>query len=314
MREIKDMFKYCEKCEDKHKRKICECQYPEVNRFIEALNFVYEKNFKLASCPDEDEDEDDVNTVDLRFVDEFSEENLYIEVKEVKMGYNEEVNIGEEIGQVSIGDCISIAKNSIDESKNEILDKCIIEIPKIQIDKKDYLPFINEFTEFLDKNIEDNFEGKLLFSFKRSSRNNEKIKIKISFKDSYANRISDKLLYAYNSVGKTFNEVFDDITKTDEIISKINRNLNKTKNTENKFPCNSGKRILLHIMRFPIGEELFFNVAVLKGYLHELKSIKNIENSSYESIDESYLLYYFDDYASYENNQLKYYGKKCFYV
>ncbi|MEW9992386.1 hypothetical protein [Clostridium butyricum] len=295
------MFDYCEKCVNKHKRKICECQYPEVNRFIEALNFVYEKNFILNSCPDEDKN--DVNTVDLKFVDDLSKENLYIEVKEIKMGYDTDESIGEENGQVSIGDCIGIATYSIKEYKNKILDKYMIDIPRVQIDKKDCESFISNFTEFLDKNIEDNMEEELVFSFKRDRRNNEEIKIKISLKNDESNVISDELLYAYNSNQKTIEEVFDDVTKTDEIIAKINYNFTKTEEMENKFPTNKGKRILLHILRFPIGEEIFFNVAILKGYLHQLKSIKNIEKNKYKSIDESYLLYYFNDYFYYPNNQ-----------
>jgi len=302
------MFSYCEKCIDKHKGKICECQYNEVNKFIETLNIVYEKNFKLSSCPDEDEN--DINTVDLKFVDESSKESLYIEVKEVKIGYNANADIGEENGQFLIRYLISIAGDKLDESKNKILDKCIIDIPRLQIDQKDYLRFTYEVFEFLDKNIEDVEKGNLNFIFKRDNRK-EEINIGIALKDEDENKIGDTLLFAVDTKHKTIEEEFYDVTKTDEIISKINYNFRKTKEVDDKFPNNKGKRILLNILRFPSGDDMFFNIAILeKRYLNELiTSVENIENDLYKSIDECYLLYHFDDFFNWEDNQIKDEGK-----
>ena len=219
------MFSYCEKCINKHKGKICECKYSEVNKFINTINSVYKKNFELSSCPDEDEN--DVNTVDLKFFDELVKESLYIEVKEVKIGYDTNEDIGEENGQFLVRDLISSASDKLDESKNKILNKCIIDIPKLQIDKKEYSHFVNEVFEFIDKNIEDVDSEGLNFVFKRKNRK-EEINIRIALKNDDENRLGDGLLFAIDTKHKTIEKEFYDVTEIDEIISKVDYNLRKT--------------------------------------------------------------------------------------
>ncbi len=311
------MFNYCEKCVSKHKTKICECQYNEVNKFIKTLNIIYQKNFKLTSCPDEDEN--DINTVDLKFVDKLSKKNIYIEVKEVKLGYNEGSDIGEEKGQFLIRYLIAVASERLDELKNKILDKCIINIPRLQIDSKDYLRFTNEIYAFLAQNIELVKKGELNFVFKRSNDRRDEIIIKITLKNDDENRIGDKLLFAIDTKEKTIENEFYDVTKIDDIISKINYNLKNTECVENKYPKNNGKRILLNILRFPSGGDMFFNTAILeKRYLNELiTSVESMESNTYESVDECYLLYDFEDFFNFANSKIKDEGNvflciKCF--
>lgn len=302
------MFNYCKKCVDKHKGKISECQYNEVNNFIQILNIVYDKKYELIGCPDEDEN--DVNTVDLKYFDESSKESLYIEVKEVKIGYKANSDIGEENGQFLIRYLIAIASERLDEFKNKILDRCIIDIPRLQIDKIDYLRFTYEIFEFLDKNIQEVEKGALNFDFKRESRKDQ-ISIKIALKNEEENKIGDMLLFALDTKHKTIEEEFYDVTQTHEIISKINYNLKNTEEVKDKYPKNKGKKILLNILRFPSADDMFFNAAILeKRYLNDLiTSVESIEDKLYKSIDECYLLYHFEDFFNWENNQRKDEGK-----
>ncbi len=299
------MFEYCNNCIKKHKNSICECQYDEVNRFIEILNFKYNKKYQLVSCPDEDNNS--INTVDLQFCDELSRENLYIEIKEIKIGYdNNNINIAEEKGQFSIGNAIAVASYDIDESKNSILNKCMIDIPKIQMNKNDYFKFIGEFKDFFNKKIEFVNNGALNFSFRKCSRDEDEINLKISLKDEGVNRINgDTLMYLYDTKGNTSEEIFNSVTDINDLGLKIERNIHKTKSSKNKFPINNGKRILLNVLRFPPMNEMFFNVALVRGYFEKIKNVKNIINNKCNSIDENYLLYYFDDFVYLDESVIK---------
>ena len=283
-------------------------KYSDDNKSNNTINSVYKKNFELSSCPDEDEN--DVNTVDLKFFDELVKESLYIEVKEVKIGYDTNEDIGEENGQFLVRDLISSASDKLDESKNKILNKCIIDIPKLQIDNKEYSHFVNEVFEFIDKNIEDVDSEGLNFVFKRKNRK-EEINIRIALKNDDENRLGDGLLFAIDTKHKTIEKEFYDVTDIDEIISKVDYNLRKTEEVGDKFPDSKGKRILLNILRFPSGDDIFFNTAILqKTYLNKLiTSIENIGTDIFQSIDECYLLYHFEDFFNWEDNYLKNEGK-----
>lgn len=300
------MFKYCDSCIKKHKNKTCECKYNEVNRFIELINMWNGRNFILKSCPDEDRE--DIYTVDLKFVDENLGENIYIEVKEVKIGYGSKGYIGKENGQITLGNCINLAIDTLEEYKRKIMNKYIIYIPKTHIDTEEQQDFINKFTDFLNGKTLDNKCDNMNFSFIRS-RNKEEINIRIFIKDESINKLTPNLAYTYDSEPRLISQIYNNINNFDKFVDGINRNFIKTEEVNNKFPKNDGKRVLLNILRFPYGEEIFFNTFLYENF-YKLENIKdNIEINKYKSIDESYLLYYFEDGFYYENNTMKFGSK-----
>lgn len=296
------MSRDCEKCALKHKGKTQECNYKEVLKFVEIININHNTKYELIDCPDEDDDS--IYTVDLEYEDKSSNKKLYIEVKEAIIGFSQEDHIGEETGQRQIGSCISEAIDALSIEKQNFLTDYVFIVPHEQLGNKDYELFIDKMYRFLDENI---INGKIIedkFYFVRSYQN-KKVEIEIFRKDDSFRNICKETIFQYNTKGQSFEEIFKMITDNDTLIEKIDDNFLKTEKSKNKFPNDGQRKILLQILRLPFGMETFYNFALIKWpcYIAEYLRNKSYEyHQKYSSVDESYLVYYFDDfYKNVEN-------------
>ncbi|HBA46213.1 MAG TPA: hypothetical protein DCZ91_00105, partial [Lachnospiraceae bacterium] len=79
-------------------------------------------------------------------------ENIYVEIKEVKYGFGNEKdkNIAEENGQLNYAKLISEVIGQSDIDKETELNDFIITIPRAQIGKKDVNLFCDELKKFIN--------------------------------------------------------------------------------------------------------------------------------------------------------------------
>ncbi len=73
-----------------------ECEYAELEKFLQYISEAYGKNFEICECPDKNNSD---YTCDLVVMDHASQEKIYIEIKEVKFGFEGKHSFHEAIAQ-----------------------------------------------------------------------------------------------------------------------------------------------------------------------------------------------------------------------
>lgn len=293
-------MEYCCNCKSR------ECSYIEIKSFIEYITDKANKDFKIIECPDKSNAK---YTCDMVLKDSNSEEKIYVEIKEVKYGFakNKDKSIAEDNGQSNYSFLISNVIERLGKDKIEILNNFIITIPKAQISKNEQLEFGSKLFEFIDETAFDcdYYE----FLFKRKNEN-----IKISFerkKDEVANKFGKKLLFEYETEkDNLFNSILTKLTDIEELDGLLMKNANNT--SEKKFIGVYDRRILLNILKLPIGYEMFFNFNMNYIIAEIVSRAKNYKSAA----NECYLLYYCEDYYDqiYENDteKIKHIGEVLF--
>ena len=286
------MFQYCEKCIQKHKGKICECEYPEVEYFIALINQQENKQFQLVECPDENCDSE--FTVDLHFKDLNTQEDLWLEIKEVILSMTDSLEKANNRGQELIEKSIDKVLSEFTLEEYDILSDYCITIPFQQFGGKDIELFEQSVYKWLFEFITGTERNK--FEFTRS--NGQVLELSIEEKSSDMRALGDNLLLAKDA------QPFDNIGQNMESCTDLNLigdlicdNIIKTDSTNGKFPKEGKHRILLNILRFSTGMEIFWNIAHAKGFDKTLISyLDNAEINDICNITEIYLLYYMQDY------------------
>lgn len=280
---------YCEGCKTK------ECKYTEVNLFFQYIYDCFGKEFGICECPDKTRAN---YSCDMVLIETTTEEKIYAEIKEVWYGFGDkkDKNIAEEKGQINYSILISevIEQSGID--KETELNDFVVSISRAQIGSKDVNLFCDKLREFIK--ITTFEENEYTFVYERNGND-----VIISFNrktDEQMQKFGDELIVGYATENNnTMDSIFDKMTDVDVLKEEIIHNLKNT--SQKKFPKEAERKILLNILRLPTGEDIFFNQNI--GNM-----ISNLLNDSYESIsnaNESYLLYYCDDYNEYawENNE-----------
>lgn len=274
---------YCNDC------KTQECKYIEVCEFFQYISDYLKKDFKICECPDKTKSN---YTCDMVLIDTATEEKLYVEIKEVKYGFGNEKdkNIAEEMGQSSYATIINEAVAQSDIDKEMELADFMITIPRAQIGRKDSNLFYHELKEFINETTFE--EDEYTFVYKRGSSN---IEIEFNRKtDEIREKFGDELLFGYNTEeNSTIDSIFKKMTNLDALMEQITYNLKNT--SQKKFPKEADRKILLNILKLPRGTDIFFNINI--EYI-----IENLMSKSFHSIsdaNESYLLYFCDDYYKY---------------
>lgn len=271
---------YCNKCSKR------ECEYIEVKMFLQYISEYLEKDFEICECPDKAKLD---YTCDMVLIDAATGEKIYVEIKEVKYGFGNEKDksIAEENGQLSYAGLISEVIAQSDINKEIELNEFMITIPRTQIGRKNVESFCAEFKEFI--NVTTFKEDEYTFVYKR---NGNDIKIVFSRKtDETIQNFGDELLFAYDTEeNSTIESIFKKVTDEDILKEKIIYNLKST--SQKKFPNEADRKILLNILRLPLGYDIFFNMNI--KYM-----IGNLMSESFEFIsdaNESYLLYFCEEY------------------
>ncbi len=271
---------YCKDC------KTQECKYIEVNEFFQYISEYLKEDFEICECPDKAKLD---YTCDMVLTDTVTKESIYVEIKEVKYGFGngKDKSIAEEKGQMSYAELIYEAIAQSDFDKEIELNDFIITVPRAQIGRQDVEPFFAELKKFI--NVTTFKEDEYTFVYKR---NKHDIKIIFSRKtDEIIQEFGDELLFAYtteenNTIESIFRKLTDENILKDQIIYNLKNTFQK------KFPKEADRKILLNILKLPIGSDIFFNMNI--KYV-----IGNLMSESYESIsdaNESYLLYFCDEY------------------
>lgn len=276
----------CEKC----KR---ECEYIEVQKFIEYINQEFNYNYSLTDCPDQAKKG---YTCDLLFSDSEKEEKMYVEVKRVELGFGKVGKsnklLGCKNGQTK---CFEIIVQLIEQVDNmellTFLEDCVINIPFVQLRNAEEKKFEKQFAQFLSKLEVDEVGSQFCFVYEEE---NKKIEIFFQQKDEeMMEKFGDGILYSYATEnGNSLYEIYEKIGDTKNLFNLICKNFNET--SSKKFPQDSRVRVLLNILKIPTGYEVFFN-SILNPIMTELnKLLKEHNFETYAS--EGYLLYYCDDF------------------
>lgn len=286
------MFKYCDKCIEKHKGKTCECLYPEVKHFIKLINKQDDKQFELIECPDENNK--NPYSVDLHYKDYVFQEDLWIEVKEVILSMTDSFTKAKNGGQELIEMSVNNVLNNMTTSECSMIGDYYITIPYEKFGNKDIENFEKLVYQWLQDIIHDKFVN--ILRFQRT--NGKVINLSIEKKSSDMIQFGNNLLIAkevqpFNNIGENMNAC-SDIELIGDLICD---NILKTEETKNKFPNNERHRILLNILRLPYGMDIFWNISFAKGLEHVLIScFENSNISGITNITESYFVFFMENY------------------
>ena len=179
-----------------------ECQYIELEWFLKYLGELEETSYSIVECPDKSKKQKDY-TCDLVIEDKHLKKT-YIEIKEVRFGYNKK-KFGDEIAenraQVSYASLIDDIIDGCATDIRKSIDKYVIQIPREQKDTDDE-KFRHEFKEFL--NVTD-FDGENSREFSFVRRYGNKIKIHFEPKPSNMKKVSNRHItgYQYQETGIT---------------------------------------------------------------------------------------------------------------
>ena len=271
---------YCDGC------KTQECKYIEVLEFFHYISENLKKNFEICECPDKEKLD---YTCDMVLTDTMAKENIYVEIKEVKYGFGNEKNksIAEDKGQSIYARLIYEVISQSDIEKETELNDFVITIPRVQIGTKEFSSFFEKLKNFIK--VISFEEDEYTFVYERGSGD---IEIKFSRKtDEIRQKFGDELLFEYDTEeNNTLASIFKKLTNVNALKEQIIYNLKNT--SEKKFPKHADRKILLNILKLPIGAALFFNMNI--KYI-----ISSLLSESFESIsdaNESYLLYFCEEY------------------
>lgn len=295
---------------EKHGYSICdncsthECEYVELMKFVIEYNEATGKNFEWNDCPDKSGLD---YTCDLVFIDTNTKEKLYIETKEIQFGVGKgrEANIllGQNNGQM---DCVDLISSAIcylcNEDIQDELSEFAISIPRVKIYESEKGTFCTKLAESL-MNLDLSVDS---FTFCFDGRDG-KTEIVFHRKDEKLEELSDQTLVELNcEKDNTIEKILNKVRDTNLLLDLINKNIAAT--SQKKFPDDVGKKILINILKLPVGYDIFFNRNI-EYIFGKIVSAKLQDNPV---ISESYLLYYCEDYTTYDNNTIKSYGNSLF--
>lgn len=193
---------------------------------------------------------------------------------------------------------VSTAIDNLSDDKYEELRDFIVTIPNKQYSKHDIENFYTELVAWLDNN---SFREQDCYIFEYN-RKKEIVRIKFNRKTIEENKKienCDNILFAYE-IGEEhtsmLSDIIDRLTDINTLIKDLQKNASET--GMQKFPLYDGKKILLNILRMPKGFDIFLNIYLQQGFDYNLLvEINKNENKFKSAANESYLLYYFDDYC-----------------
>lgn len=281
-------LEYCKGC----KR---ECDYIEVQKFIEYINQEFNKCYCLKACPDKAKKD---YTCDLLYKDCNSKELMFVEVKRIELGVGPVCKKNKLLasyhGQEECKKIIGKLVDEVgDEDKIRFFNDCVINIPLVQLGNKDIEKLKKEFAQFISKIEVNDKTHQFNFEFKEKN-----IRISLRRKD---NDLSKK--FGYGTLWETdteeenaLSQIFEKMRDTSRLRELIYKNFKET--SSKKYPKNSKQRILLNVLQIPPGYEFFFNYQ-LDIIIRELNEIKT-KNSFVTTATEGYFLYYCNDFFKFD--------------
>ena len=267
-----------------------ECEYTELEWFINELNEETGKCFELETCPDKAQLG---YNCDLLYSDADTGEKLYIETKEVRFAVGENGKDNEILGKQRYQDeCTSLICHVIDHlcsaDIQDELNHFVVTVSDTKISYDERTDFCNSLaTTLKDADLDvvpftfcfEGKHGKIEIIFERKT---EQMR---GFKDG------GKTIFAHTFTEEnTIDEIFGKVTDIDLLLKLINKNLEET--TREKFPETEGRKILLNILKLPNGYDIFFHQFI--NYMANKISKAIPQNST--AATESYLLYFCEDY------------------
>ena len=289
----KDMrFYYCMKCNTK------ECEYKEVEEFINYINKESNSEYHCATCPDKDPKKE--YSCDLCF--EYKEKSIYVEVKRAFLGVgNVDKNnsyLGERGGQEKCVEVIqkivndnSIA-NSIQSDVIDIIKDCCINIPLVKLSNNNKDEFEKQLLEFLKKLDVNNKEHIFEFKNKRGKFNISFRRIEPDIYEKFGPYYKGPLFEYGLEDENTLNNIYSRLTDVSGLCDRICKNFNET--SEKKFPKDADQKILLNILELLPEYHIFLNKELEEFFekvYFELTHRKIETNAT-----EGYLLYYTNDF------------------
>lgn len=284
---------YCEKCISR------ECEYKEVVEFIDYLNDLKGAAYQLIECPDKIEAD---FTCDMILSDNDTKDKMYIEIKEVKLGFGKgkkakNISLGEANGQNIYATLVSMAIDSLEDARKRNLDNYIVTFPKSQIYNDEVKEFYPQILDFLNEHSFDDSVKHDNFVYRRETSN---VNIEFDRKsEDVLNQFGDKILFAYQTdKDNTIDAIFGKTTDIDELFNMLKKNANNT--SEKKFPETNNCKMLLNILRMPAGYDIFFNLHlhyIIGEIIYNTSDLKT-------AATENYLLYYCEDYYEIDYNNI----------
>ena len=273
-----------------------ECKEPEFNFFLQHLNKSNKTAYHIVDCPDKSGQDYNCDLV----IENEQSEKIYIEIKGVLFGYNKinDNEIAENNGQNAYASLITTV---IDECSTNIkgdINKYVIKIPPEKKDSNNK-KFCQELKDFLYKT---DFEDKVNKEFKHIRENGSELKIEFEPKTSDMNKLSKGYIYMFpfkkkDHTGETkksikLSEMQKYLSDNEELAKLICHNCMKTKSE--KFPKTSCRKILLNLLKLPLGYEVVFE----KNMNLIINSLEKDLNKFKCAADEIYLLYYSEKFTS----------------
>lgn len=305
---------FCEKCrqqnEERHNK--CECDYEEIQMFLDYISDDLGKQFELYDCPDKNTDKDSgaKYTCDFVLVEKNTSEKMYVEVKTVLYGFDnpadgreDNESIKQYKDQMLCMQLVSDVVARCDEIKMDSLWDFMVSIPQLKIGTKECEKFCRQLESFLD---ETSFkEDEYCFIYKWENRGKEE-EIKLLFtrkNDALREKFNESIGFQCDISGDgQIDAIFKRMTDVKKLRELLKKNADKTskKNSDkNKFPETEERKVLLNILELPKGLELFFDINI-KAVIGQLME----DSEDYKSTaDENYLLYHSPEYYEIDSSR-----------
>ncbi len=294
----------CETCKTR------ECEYAELEKFLQYISEAYGKNFEICECPDKNNAD---YTCDLVVMDHASQEKIYIEIKEVKFGFEGKHSFHEAIaqnnGKMRYFECISSVLAQIEDEKMDQLNDFTIHIPKEHMSSKEWEEYFRQMKDFINRTSfqEDVYKfvyqrknGPITFLFERKS-------------EETRNKFGDNLVFAIEpEKDNTIKDYFDRLADMDTLEQLLHQNAQNT--GMKKFPQTKDRKILLNILKLPEGNDVFFERIAERMF----EQLADRTRQFVSGADEIYLLYFSENFikTTYENDSVtaKPLGKALFVI
>ncbi len=307
----------CDKCKKR------ECEYSEVEFFIEELNRETRSRYEFQMCLDNGGygNDDYKGTVDLCLRDDNKNQLIYAEVKRVFYGYEElNIKIANENSSHTLFNVIQGVINWFDkvletnEFNRTFFQLYTINIPNVEIgynSKKEIQDFVNQFSEYIIENYfcnVDKLNNLSEFSFKRKTKNNEEKVIIIKFTKNKMNNKKNKEVYEVDSTENENGIAVDDVLKTifnyNCWAKKIIECIGKCKKT--KFDSDISRlKVLILVPKLSPAVELFLDALFVdenfkdifwNGLINEFNKLFEGLSEKYNYIDKIYFIYTSEKY------------------